>query len=447
MGYPGNSKHSSYPGSYAYNQQQQPQQQYQPPPSSGYSQNPYPLPPPYSNQPPTYAPSGGMPMPMPMPSAVYPDSGQGSTYASHAQQGYLSQAQQGYSPQAQQGYSSPMATPSSYPNNAYGSQPPPASQYAKTGQPSGDGTLGLGVGGGGGGGQKRALLIGINYTSSPTSQLKGCINDVQSMLAYLTQRAGFPRENIVVLTDDTNNPRCMPTRQNILSAMQQLSRGARPGDSLFFHFSGHGDRKVDTSGDEDDGFDETILPVDYKTAGMIVDDEIHKILVKPLPAGCRLTCVFDSCHSGTAMDLPYVYLPSGQLKKRKTHNEKMLSGASQAGMQFLQGNTAGAIKGLFSLLTPQKKIDHQKVEQDHQTQADVIQFSGCKDCQTSADAMIQGKFTGAMSWALLQSLTSNPSQTYSQLLTSTRALLATKYSQIPQLSSGKLLDMKQVFRL
>lgn len=30
------------------------------------------------------------------------------------------------------------------------------------------------------------------------------------------------------------------------------------------------------------------------------------MLVKPLPAGCRLTGIFDSCHSGTVMDLPYV---------------------------------------------------------------------------------------------------------------------------------------------
>jgi hypothetical protein len=32
----------------------------------------------------------------------------------------------------------------------------------------------------------------------------------------------------------------------------------------------------------------------------------HDMLVKPLPAGCRLTAIFDSCHSGTVMDLPYV---------------------------------------------------------------------------------------------------------------------------------------------
>ncbi len=39
--------------------------------------------------------------------------------------------------------------------------------------------------------------------------------------------------------------------------------------------------------------------------------DLHKILVKHLPPGVRLTVVFDSCHSGTAMDLPYVYNENG----------------------------------------------------------------------------------------------------------------------------------------
>jgi hypothetical protein len=38
--------------------------------------------------------------------------------------------------------------------------------------------------------------------------------------------------------------------------------------------------------------------------------EMHEIMVRPLPAGCRLTALFDSscCHSGSALDLPYEYV-------------------------------------------------------------------------------------------------------------------------------------------
>lgn len=46
--------------------------------------------------------------------------------------------------------------------------------------------------------------------------------------------------------------------------------------SFFFHYSGHGGRVKDSNGDEDDGFDETIYPVDHDRyqgdSGQIVDD-------------------------------------------------------------------------------------------------------------------------------------------------------------------------------
>jgi hypothetical protein len=42
-------------------------------------------------------------------------------------------------------------------------------------------------------------------------------------------------------------------------------------------------------------------------------------------------------------------------------------------------------------------------------------LSGCKDDQTSADATIGGSHVGAMSWALLKTLTSNPGLSYIQV--------------------------------
>lgn len=51
--------------------------------------------------------------------------------------------------------------------------------------------------------------------------------------------------------------------------------------------------------------DETLLPTDYASAGMIVDDELNALLVRPLAAGVTLHALIDACHSGTAMDLPF----------------------------------------------------------------------------------------------------------------------------------------------
>lgn len=86
-------------------------------------------------------------------------------------------------------------------------------------------------------GKRKALLIGINYFGQK-GQLRGCINDVKNVSTYLNQNFGYAREDMVVLTDDQQNPMSQPTKANILRAMHWLVKDARPNDSLFFHYSG-----------------------------------------------------------------------------------------------------------------------------------------------------------------------------------------------------------------
>ena len=81
-------------------------------------------------------------------------------------------------------------------------------------------------------------------------------------------------------------------------------------------WAGHGSRVRDQDGDEDDGYDETLVPVDFQRNGQIRDDDIFKILVKPLRAGVTMTCLMDCCHSGTVLDLPYRFTADGDVMKR-----------------------------------------------------------------------------------------------------------------------------------
>lgn len=83
-------------------------------------------------------------------------------------------------------------------------------------------------------GRKKALLVGINYLGSQ-NQLNGCINDVNNVERFLVSH-GFSEDNIVKLTDDQRTQRAIPTRQNILDAIQWLVKDARPNDSLFSLF-------------------------------------------------------------------------------------------------------------------------------------------------------------------------------------------------------------------
>ncbi|KAH7085592.1 caspase domain-containing protein [Paraphoma chrysanthemicola] len=289
-------------------------------------------------------------------------------------------------------------------------------------------------------GRRKALLIGINYFGQ-RGQLRGCINDVKNMSTYLNEFFGYKREDMVTLTDDQQNPMSQPTKANILRAMHWLVKDARPNDSLFFHYSGHGGQTKDLDGDEDDGYDEVIYPVDFRTAGHIVDDEMHRIMVGSLQPGVRLTAIFDSCHSGSALDLPYIYSTQGVLKEPNLAKE---AGQGLLGIvsSYARGDIGSMIGGATSLF--KKAINGDDVRKKNlrtkTSPADVIMWSGSKDQQTSADASIGGEATGAMSWAFITSLRKNPNQSYVQLLNSIRDELEGKYQQKPQLSCSHPLN-------
>jgi hypothetical protein len=159
------------------------------------------------------------------------------------------------------------------------------------------------------GGTKRAVLIGINYVGQE-GQLSGCHNDVGNMKSFLMNVHGFPESNITILMDDGIHTN--PTRANILKAYENLAQSSRAGDTCFCHYSGHGGKLRDENGDEDDGYDETLVPVDYGTAGQIRDDDLFQALVSRMPQGVLLTCLMDCCHSGTVLDLPYKYVADGE---------------------------------------------------------------------------------------------------------------------------------------
>lgn len=163
---------------------------------------------------------------------------------------------------------------------------------------------------------RKALLIGAGYGDDPRAALAGPTTDVRIMRYLLISKFRFSPADVTVITDDPNTHdlresrlRGVPTRAAILAAMRELVAEAEAGASLLVFFAGHGTRVVDTSGDEEDGFDEAIVPVDYATAGVIIDDELYDVLVRPLPQGVRLFILFDACHSATAVDLPYVFSP------------------------------------------------------------------------------------------------------------------------------------------
>jgi len=153
---------------------------------------------------------------------------------------------------------------------------------------------------------QRALLFGINYKGNPAASLSGCVQDANNVRRLLVDSLGFREEEVMSVTDDSA---VKPTRSNMLKTLSELVLWTRrkPVDRLFISYSGHGTTRVDDNGDEVDGGEEALVPLDYMTEGYITDDELGRLIRQVHP---RTDCVvlIDACHSGTALDFPFRYI-------------------------------------------------------------------------------------------------------------------------------------------
>lgn len=222
---------------------------------------------------------------------------------------------------------------------------------------------------------KRAVLVGINYKNTDL-QLRGCINDVRNMTQMLTTNFGFDKENVRLLTEEDA---ITPSKTNIIENIVWLTRETKPGDTIVFYYSGHGSYVKDTSGDEVDGKDEVLVPLDYETEGYISDDMLFDYLLKPLQAGVRVFLMTDCCHSGTLFDLKY------NLNSMASHKTKEKP----------------------TSYNPTQWLDRYMLYQDNtklRPNCDVVLLSGCMDHQYSNDAFLNKSFQGALTYCFLETL-------------------------------------------
>jgi hypothetical protein len=237
---------------------------------------------------------------------------------------------------------------------------------------------------------KKALLVGINYIGTPY-ELSGCINDTSRMKVLLTN-FGF---NSFKILNDSNEEKA--TKELILNEFKNLLINANSGDVLFFYFSGHGSYTYDVSNDEPDGNDEMIISSDLCA---IFDDELKQLLSIYIKKDVTVIGLFDSCHSGTMLDLKYNYLDSNNYDEY-TENDKVSE---------CFGN--------------------------------VLMISGCMDSQTSSECFINNTLQGAVTWSFIESINKTPNLTWRELLRSMRSLLKSKYcNQIPQLSTDSFYNI------
>lgn len=152
--------------------------------------------------------------------------------------------------------------------------------------------------------KKLALIVAISkYKPGSGWNDLASANDVPLIKEALLKQ-GFKESDITVMKDAA----C--TKEGILSGIQKyLIDKAAPGDVCVFHFSGHGEQVYDNNGDEDDGYDEALVPYDAPMEYQpgvdrhLRDDDfgmkLQDLRLK-LGEGGELIVLVDACHSGSS---------------------------------------------------------------------------------------------------------------------------------------------------
>jgi len=220
----------------------------------------------------------------------------------------------------------------------------------------------------------RALCVGID--SYPTSPLEGCVHDAQSWASVLKTL----RFDVTQLLDRD------ATRQRVLDTLGTLVRSAQPGEMIVFQYSGHGTQAEDLNGDESDRYDEALVPIDYQSGALLIDDDLADVY-RQLPAGAVLTLFMDCCHSGT--------------------NSRFAP--------IDRTNARGSERRRFLPLTPELQEAHRQYRAREGSPAPttaeeslpgVIHFAACLDNQFAYESSGQGHFTRIATADLTAAVTS-----------------------------------------
>ena len=145
-----------------------------------------------------------------------------------------------------------------------------------------------------GAGERYALVVGVDAYPG-TDRLECARVDVPNVVGLLRETYQFPEKNIKVLRDHEATSAAI--RQSFKT---HLIDQVKPGDVAVFYFTGHGSTRPDMDGDEADGLDELICPVDFsklKWDEMITDDDLGAWLKQINTRG--IVVILDCCHSGT----------------------------------------------------------------------------------------------------------------------------------------------------
>ncbi len=157
---------------------------------------------------------------------------------------------------------------------------------------------------------KLALLVAVGeYAPNSGVGPIASVNDIKYIKAALNKN-GFVDKNIQTLIN------AKATKAAILKGLTDMAVKAKKNDIVVINFGCHGQqirdqRTIELGKDEDDGYDEALMPYDargqysptkYRGENHLRDDDLYPKLLairKKIGADGSLLVLIDACHSGT----------------------------------------------------------------------------------------------------------------------------------------------------
>lgn len=237
--------------------------------------------------------------------------------------------------------------------------------------------------------RKRAFMVGIShYDTALTGFQWNNINGTEdvNLLTPILKKQGFA---ITSLLDE------QATFDNITTQLSQFADKTKKGDIVYLHFSAHGQPVEDLNGDEEDGWDEAVIPIDaykyykkgvYEGKKHLLDDQLNTYVMKLRdkigPTGI-LYVVIDACHAGTS---------------------------SRANDETVRGTKVGFTYHNKVFKPSANKKSHYKIAPSAK-QSHVLYLEACRPDQVNMEIMVADKRYGPLSYNIAQALQTRPLST------------------------------------
>ncbi|MFE5907817.1 caspase family protein [Streptomyces wedmorensis] len=227
-----------------------------------------------------------------------------------------------------------------------------------------------------------SIHIGLNSVDPAKydgwdGQLNACENDARDMAA-IARANGFGET--VILTPEG-------TVENITTALRDAAGRLTAGDILLFTYSGHGAQVDDTTGDEPDMLDETLVFYDR----MFLDDELYSEF-RRMPEGVRIVALLDCCNSGSGIESVQDLLTPEALESQfQTRDPAKVEASSRLMPVFKQQEVFARDREFYAGL--QREL---KNAQNGAGEPDALLISACQDNQLASDGDVNGLFTARL---------------------------------------------------